>query len=381
MKIDNARDLKHALQSGRVDRVEVGPCQLTPSDYTNVHFNHVRMLGTKLTGVEVTGLVADRWHARGVEMMGTRFEAGRFKVCDVSNSLAQALQWPRSVMRSCRFTETPLTNANFSRAILLDCHFSTCDLNHTNLTEALLIGCSFADPRQGGAVLDNANLAGAVLCNVNLRSANLLRASFDGAVLVNVDLSDCNLTGASFNNAVLIGVKADRAEMTRQLAGMIHGSRGSFADIATALRNREPGLLSMMLAAALTGLAQGGTSTPAAAVASQAADPVASLLRMDFPTLIRELQGKSGPAELGRLRVDGAHVYARGVDGTEVRLTSAERNQPVQAAPMAVPDPEPRSEPSSSAPPPRANPAPAPAPSAIPSPMGDPFGDGGLEID
>lgn len=380
MQIDNARDLKQALQSGRVDRVQVGPCQLTPSDYANVHLNHVRMLGTKLTGVEVTHLVADRWHARGVEMMGTRFEGGRFKGCDISNSLAQALQWPRAVMRACRFTETPLTNANFARAVLLDCHFSTCDLNHTNLTEALLIGCSFSDPRQGGAVLDNANLSGAVLTNVNLRSANLLRASFDGAVLVNVDLSDCNLTGASFRNAVLIGVKADRAEMTRDLAAKIHGGGGGLDDIATALSGHDPALLSMMLAAALTGLAKGGAPSAAmvpAAAAGVGADPVAGLLKLDFPTLVRELQGKSGPAELGRLRVDGSHVYARGVDGNEVRLTSAERSQPVQAAPMAVPDPEPRRD----APPPRANPAPAPSASAIPAPMGDPFADGGLEID
>lgn len=371
--IDNARDLQHALQSGRVDRVQIGTCQLTPSDFSNVRLNHVRMLGTKLTGVEIVGLVANRWHARGVEMMGTRFEGARLRGCDISNSLAQALQWPRAVMRSCRFTETPLTNSNFSRAVLSDCHFSTCDLNHTSLTESMLLACSFVDPRQGGAVLDNANLSGAVLVNVDLRSANLLRANFDGAVLVGVDLSDANLTGASFRDAVIINVKSDRAEMTRDVAQKLQAGGGSLDDIAHALATHDPGHLALLFAATVEGLARSGSSAPApraSAASGPVADPVVGLLNLGFVELIRELQGKGGPAELGRLRVDGSHVYARGVDGNEVRLTTADNNQPQQAAPMAVPEPSPSA--------PVHAPA-APAPAAAPMP--DPFGGDGLEID
>jgi hypothetical protein len=96
---------------------------------------------------------------------------------------------------------------------------------------------------------------------------------------------------------------------------------------------------------------------------------LAALLRLPIAGLIRELQGRGGPQELGQLRVDGEHVYARSVSGEEVRLTAADRNPPRQPAPMRVPDP-----PAAAAPP---RPQTAPPPAA--PPQGGRYT--GLEID
>jgi hypothetical protein len=76
--------------------------------------------------------------------------------------------------------------------------------------------------------------------------------------------------------------------------------------------------------------------------AGQDDNPLNHLLAQPFAGLVRSLQGKGGPAELAQLRVDGDHVYARGVSGEEVRLTAAERAAPRVVPVMRDPLPAPR---------------------------------------
>lgn len=388
-QIANARDFIQQLRTGRMHRVEVAPCDL--GQHGGVEFgpsswNHVRMTGTKMVGLTIRDLRVDRWLARGVLLNGTRFEGAELRSVSISSSQAMALQWPRAVLEGCQFSETPLTNANLSRAALTGCHFSISDLNHANLTESLLLNCRFTDSRQGGAVVDNVNLSGAVLCGVDLRGAGLFRANFDGAILVNVDLRDANLVDASFQGAVMIGCKTDRADMSESTETQVRAADGGISDIAKSLSGRhDPKQLAMITAAVLAAMvdvAQPAAATVADSVSS--GDAVAELVLLKFPALVRELQGRGGPSELGRLRVDGDHVYARGVDGNEVRLTTQERSAPVRPPVMRDPTPERGSgggsRPSSSARPAPARPAPPdPAPAAPPA-YGD-FDAAGLEID
>jgi uncharacterized protein YjbI with pentapeptide repeats len=345
-----------------------------------VRINHVRMTGTKLIGLHCTGWIANRWQGRGVLLRGTRLEKAELHHCDITNSQGQELHWPASKLFDSRFVETPLTNANFGRSVMVGCEFAQSDLNHANLTESLLLGCRFTDARQGGAVLDNINLSGAVLCNVDLRGANLFRASFANAVLVGVDLRESNLTGVSFRNAVIVDVKTDRADLAGSTHQEFHAAGTSMMEAFERLRHLSPDVTAM-IAAALLLRSPGATTAPTAgssAGASSAADPLASLMRLNFAAMIRELQGRGGPQELGQLRVDGDHVYARSVTGEEVRLTSAQA-APARVAPqMRAPEPgaSPSSGNSPSAPSRPAAPAAAPAPT---SSAGGRFS--GLEID
>ncbi len=364
--IANASELRQALQTGSLDRVEISPVDLPPLEVGTVRMNSVKMTGTKLVGLAIQHLHATRVQARGILLRATRFEGAELHNWDVSASHAQEIQWPCVRMHDCRFTETPLTNANLSRSMIVGGEFAQSDLNHANLSESLLLHTNFSDSRQGGAVLDNANLSDAVLCQVNLRGANLLRASFAGAVLIGVDLRDANLVGVSFRNAVLVDCKTERAEITGQTIQDMAQAGHTLADVFERLRHL-PAEHNAMIAAAM--LMRGGatqaTQNTQQSASLAPADPLARILSLNFANLLRELQGRGGPAELGLLRVDGDHVYARSSTGDEVRLTTAANAAPRQAPQMRVPDVAPAA-------PARAAPVRPPAPSG---------GAGGLEID
>ncbi len=340
-QIANARDFIQQLRTGRMHRVEVGPCDLGQhggNEFGPASWNHVRMTGTKMIGLTIRDLRVDRWLARGVLLNGTRFEGSEMSSVSISNSQAMALQWPRAVLQGCKFQETALTNANFSRAVMTGCHFDISDLNHANMTESLLLNCRFTDSRQGGAVVDNVNLTGAVMCGVDMRGAGLFRANFDGAVLVNVDLRDANLVDANFNGAVMIGCQTDRADMSESTERQVRAAVGGIADIARILTgHHDPAQLAVITAAVLAAMVD--VDRPVAAMADPVStgDAVAELVLLKFPVLIRELQGRGGPAELSRLRVEGDHVYARGVDGNEVRLTAQDSAPAVRASVMRDP--------------------------------------------
>ncbi len=356
--LTNAQDLRAALQSGHLERLEIAALDLAPAEFGSVEMNHVRMVGTKLVGLRIGQLLARRVHGRGVLLRATRFERAELHNWDISASQAQEIQWPSSRLHDCRFAETPLTNANLSRALLVGCEFAMSDLNHANLSESLILNGGFTDTRQGGAVLDNTNLSGAVLCNVNLRGANLFRANFSHAVLIGVDLREANLTSVRFADAVLVDCKLERADLSGGTGQEIAMAGNSLADVFERLKHL-PAEHTAMIAAAL--LLRGGTSQTSREVASATAtgaqlDPLTTLLRLSFAAMVRELQGRGGPAELSQFRVDGEHVYVRGVEGGEIRVTAAARDAPRQSPNMRIPDPG-----ASAAPRPAAAPAAAPA--------------------
>ncbi|MSQ82004.1 MAG: pentapeptide repeat-containing protein [Myxococcales bacterium] len=334
----NASDLRTALQSGSLERCEIGPVDLPPIDVPSVRLNHVRMTGTKLVGVHAGNWHANRWIARGVLLRGARFDRAELLNCEISNGQGQELHWPTARLFDCRFVETPLTNANLGRSLIVGCDFAQSDLNHASLGESMLLNSSFTDARQGGAVLDNANLTGSVLCNVNLRGANLFRANFSNAVLINVDLREANLTGVSFRNAVVLDVKTDRAELTGTTHQEFQLAGTSLSDIWDRLRHLPADVLALMTAALLH-RAQPTAATSPINTTQGGVDPLAILLRLNFSALVRELQGRGGPAELAQLRVDGDHVYARSQTGEELRMTGAGNNAARQPAPMRTPDP------------------------------------------
>lgn len=370
--ISNVHEFRAALMNGHLDRCEVGPVDLAPIETPQVRLNHVRMTGTKLVGIHAQGWIANRWIARGILLRGSRFERAELHNCEIANSQGQELHWPGSRLFDSRFVETPLTNANLGRSILVGCELAQSDLNHANLTESLLLNCRFSDQRQGGAVLDNANLAGAVLCNVDLRGANLFRANFSHAILCNVDLREANLVGVSFRDAVVIDVQTDRAEMQGTTQQEFQAAGSGLMEVFERMRHL-PADVSAMMAASLLLRAQPGAAGPMqTSPAAAQADPLGALLRLSFAALVRELQGRGGPQELGQLRVDGEHVFARSVSGEEVRLTSADRAAPRQAPPMRAAEP------------PAAQSAPASRSSAVPPPPNAPAKGGrfsGLEID
>ncbi|MSP92926.1 MAG: pentapeptide repeat-containing protein [Myxococcales bacterium] len=378
--IANASELRQALQNGGLDRAEVPAIDLPPTDVGKVRLHNVRMVGTKLVGLHIAELTSHRVDARGVILRGTRFERAEMQNWVVSNSQAHEAQWPGARLLDCQFAETPLTAANLQRSMIVGCEFAQSDLNHANLQEALILHSRFTDARQGGAVLDNARLAGAVLCHVNLRGANLFRADFTGAVLVGVDLREANLVGAIFRDAVLIDVKYDRADMSGSTVQELAQALTGVADVFDRLKDHDPMQLAMVAA---TVLVRGGAqaqaqATPGVAIAREGADPLANLMHLSFAGLIRELQGRGGPQELGQMRVDGEHVYARSVGGDEVRITGAGRDAPRQAAQMRVPDPQPGTAPAAM-PTPATGTASGPGAAPAAKPAGGRFS--GLEID
>ena len=207
--------------------------------------------------------------------------------------------------------------------------------------------------------------------------------SADCAVLVHVDLRDANLVDIKLDGAVCIGVQVDRADGSDATLQALRDGHADLDVIAKALeRHHDPRQLSVIAAAGLLAAASVTPEPTAATGASAGGDGgIDALLRLDFPTLLRELQGRGGPAELGRLRLDGQHVYARGVDGEEVRLTEASRNEPIRPPVMRTPEP---AAPARGAAAPVSPASPAATRPAAPRPargLGEPGGGEGLEID
>ena len=271
------------------------------------------------------------------------------------------MQLPGARLEDCQFVDTPLTNSNFRRAQWLNCTFQQADLNHVVLAEAFILQCRFEDARQGGAVLDNTDLRDAVLCRVDLRGANLLRANFEGAILVDVDLRDANLRDVRFAGALLVGCRLERTEFAD-----LAQQQATTAQILARLGHLAPDQVLAIAAALLARPSERSPDRESAPQTANSGDAVGNLLKLSFPALVRELQGRGGPTELARLRVDGEHVWATAHTGDEVRLTSGSQQQRL-APQMAVPLPVPTQTPP--------NP-PTPAPIAPPKGRSS-----GLEID
>lgn len=349
--IANAADLRNALQAGRLERVSIDALDLSPQHVGAVQLSHVRMVGPRLTGLQIDALDAHHVQARGVLLRAVRWPKAQLSHWHVSASQAQEMQLPGAHLQACQFIDTPVTNSNFRRGQWVDCTFQQSDLNHVILAEAFLLDCRFEDARQGGAVLDNADLRDALLCNVDLRGANLLRANFQGAILVDVDLRDANLRDVQFDGALLVNCKLDRTEFA-QLAD----KPATHAEVLQRLAKTAPEIVLAVAASLLTRARPTAETRTSPVAQATAGDPLGNLLKLTFPALVRELQGRGGPAELARLRVDGDHVWATAHTGDEVRLTTGAQAQRV-APQMAVPLP-------SGAP--AAPAAPAPAPIAPP---------------
>lgn len=336
--ISNTADLRQALQSGQLHRVTVESLDLPPLRLQNLALEHVKLLGPRLTGLHVEHLEARHIQARGVLLRAAMLPGAILAQWHVSASQAQELQVPAGQLDECQFVDTPLTNANFRRALLTNCTFQGADLNHATLAESVMLNCRFEDTRQGGAVLDNADLQNAVLYQVDLRGANLLRANFTGAILVDVDLRDANLRDARFDGALLLNSNLERTDFAALMQ-----KPANAAEILAKLGRLPPeqvlaiaaGLLSRTAASPRQTMTQQTAST---GPDSQSANTLGNLLKLPFPALVRELQGRGGPPELGRLRVDGEHVWATAHTGDEVRLTSGPTLQR-QASQMMVPLP------------------------------------------
>ena len=360
--VANAADLRLALQAGVLRRATVESLDLPPLHVAAVRLDHLKLLGPRLTGLAIDALEALHVQARGAVLRAVRWPDARLAHWHVSASQAQEMQLPGARLEQCQFVDTPLTNSNLRRAQLLGCTFQQADLNHVVLAAALLLRCHFEDARQGGAVLDNADLRDAVLCHVDLRGANLLRANFSGAILVDVDLRDANLKEAQFAEALVVNSRLDRTEFAHLMA-----SPASHEEVWQRLERLPGEQVRAIAAGLLMAPAQREGAAPEAPAGSQGADSLAALLQLSFPALLRELQGRGGPPELARLRVDGDQVWATTHSGDEVRLTSGPA-QLRMAPQMAVPLP------GTAAPQPK---APPPAPAASPAKAGP----AGLEID
>ncbi len=331
--IANAADLRNALQSGRLERVAIDSLDLPPLHLGTVAMSHVRLIGPRLTGLQIDALTAHHIQARGVLLRAVRWPKADLRSWQISSSQAQEMQLPGAHLQSCHVIDTPVTNSNFRRGQLQNCTFQQSDLNHVVLAEAFLLDCRFEDARQGGAVLDNADLRDAVLCNVDLRGANLLRANFQGAVLVDVDLRDANLRDVRFEGALLLRCRLDRTEFAH-----LADQQATYAEVLQRLAGWPSEVVLAVAASLLTRQATAEEPRTQGTAQGSAGDPVASLLKLTFPALVRELQGRGGPSELARLRVDGEHVWATAHTGDEVRLTNGAQTQRV-APQMAVPLP------------------------------------------
>lgn len=330
--IANTADLRSALQAGRLERTAITALDLPPLHIARVAMAHVRMVGPRLTGLAIDDLQAQNVQARGVLLRAVRWPHAQLQRWHVSASQAQEMQLPGALMQDCTFVDTPVTNSNFRGARWLGCAFQQSDLNHVVLAESVILDCRFEDARQGGAVLDNADLRDAVLCRVDLRGANLLRANFAGAILVDVDLRDANLREVRFDGALLVNCQLERTEF----AALAQNSTGH-AEVLQRLAKLAPDQVLAVAAALLVRPSQAPADRPA--TSGTQADPLAGLLQLSFAALVRELQGRGGPAELAKLRVDGDHVWATAHTGDEVRLTTGatlQRQAPQMAVPLPV---------------------------------------------
>jgi uncharacterized protein YjbI with pentapeptide repeats len=341
--IANAADLRLALQSGHLERTSIQSLDLLPLHVPAVTMAHVNMLGPRLTGLQIDDLQAKQVQARGVLLRAVRWPNAQLSRWHVSASQAQEMQLSGARLEDCQFVDTPVTNSNFRRTQWLGCTFAQSDLNHVVLAESFILNCRFEDSRQGGAVLDNADLRDAVLCHVDLRGANLLRGNFTGAILVDVDLRDANLREVRFDGALLVNCRLDRTEFAD-----LGQKQASQPEVLERLRHLPPEQVLAVAAALLTRPQTASAQTPGVTESptgapSTSGDAVANLLKLPFPALLRELQGRGGPAELARLRVDGDHVWATTHTGDEVRLTSGaqvQRQAPQMAVPLPIPPPQ-----------------------------------------
>jgi len=101
-------------------------------------------------------------------------------------------------MNNFDFSETNLSETNFSQSYLSEIDLSGKNLSETNFSQSYLSNANLSGANLSSADLSYSNLSGA-----NLSGANLSNADLTGSIFVGANLSGANLSNAIFNNSDL----------------------------------------------------------------------------------------------------------------------------------------------------------------------------------
>lgn len=154
----------------------------------------------------------------------TRRPAELLDGADLAHVDLHDINFERTSLRHCNFSEAHLDEVNLSETLLFEADFSEAHLHFSNLSDAVIenadfseasiLGTNFSEASLRWATFSMADLKEVWLPEANLKNADLSRAdlgprgSFDssnlsGANLENGNLSDTNLQGANLLNANL----------------------------------------------------------------------------------------------------------------------------------------------------------------------------------
>ncbi|MEO8890452.1 MAG: pentapeptide repeat-containing protein [Coleofasciculaceae cyanobacterium] len=101
------------------------------------------------------------------------------------------------------YTNTDLTNRDFSHSNLVGGTFVSAEMRGTNFQGADMTSAILTKSTMLGANLADANLTAALIDRVTLDNANLTNANLTDAILTSSRFYEADITGADFSNAII----------------------------------------------------------------------------------------------------------------------------------------------------------------------------------
>ena len=203
----NETDLSGADCSG----VKAVRTEFIQSKLTGVNFRNADLLEADLTCATLDGADFSQAQARDLRLIGTIGKGATFAGAGMQNSRAG----DGTSLNHCQFGRADLGGASWSDTDLSESNFSMA-----NMQKAQMNRCNFHGANLFGVNGVEANLSKSDFTGAKMPSINLMSGSFRKSRLVKANLQGANLYGVDFYKSVMHETNMLDANLDRTLLGM-----------------------------------------------------------------------------------------------------------------------------------------------------------------